>query len=99
MGDPKRNGNDKLDPAPVEMPATVEEVGEPDATEGKPDFGWREIIRQAFVKARQSQEPASSQSELRKDKTKAMLVLGGSAVLMLLLFLGVFSSPQKGQEG
>ena len=55
MGDPKRNGNSKLDPAPVEMPATVEEVGEPDATEGKPDFGWREIIRQAFVKARQSQ--------------------------------------------
>ena len=36
MGDPKRNGNSKLDPAPVEMPATVEEVGESDATEGKP---------------------------------------------------------------
>ena len=98
MGDPKRNGNDKLDPAPVEMPATVEEVGEPDATEGKPDFGWREIIRQAFVKARQSHEATSSQSELRKDKTKAMLVLGGSAVLMLLLFLGVFSSPQRAKK-
>ena len=98
MGDPKRNGNDKLDPAPVEIPATVEEVGEPDATEGKPDFGWREIIRQAFVKARQSQQPANSQSELRKDKTKAMLVLGGSAVLMLLLFLGFFSSPQRAKK-
>ena len=98
MGDPKRNGNDKLDPAPVEIPATVEEVGEPDATEGKPDFGWREIIRQAFEKARQSQQPANSQSELRKDKTKAMLVLGGSAVLMLLLFLGIFSSPQRAKK-
>jgi len=95
MGDPKRDGNSKLDPAPVEMPAKVEEVGEPDATRGKPDFGWREIIRQAFLKARQSQQPTSSQSELRKDKTKAMLVLGGSAVLMLLFFLGIFSSPQR----
>jgi len=98
MGDPKRNGNDKLDPAPVEMPATVEEVGEPDATEGKPDFGWREIIRQAFVKARQSQQPASSQSELRKDKTKAMLVLrlGGAHAPV---FPGRLLFAAEGQEG
>jgi hypothetical protein len=98
MGDPKRNGNDKLDPASVEIPANVVEAGEPEAPDGKPDFGWREIIRQAFVKARQSHEATSSQSELRKDKTKAMLVLGGSAVLMLLLFLGIFSSPQRAKK-
>jgi hypothetical protein len=98
MGDPKRNGNNKLHPTPVEMPAALEEAGEPDAPEGKPAFGWREIIRQAFAKARQSQQPVSARRELSKDKAKAMLVLGGAAVLMLLFFLGIFSSPQKAKK-
>lgn len=56
---------------------------------------WREIIRQAFEKARQVQQPATSRRDLSKDKSKSLLVLGGAAVLMLLIFLGIFSAPQR----
>lgn len=57
--------------------------------------GWREIIRQAFEKARQAQQPVTSRRDLSKDKSKSLLVLVGAAVLMLLIFLGIFSAPQR----
>ena len=98
MADPKKNGNNKSPLTPVEAPAASEEAVETDVLEGKDDPGWREIIRQAFLKARQTYEAPNSRSELRKDKTKGMLVLAGSAVLMLLLFLGFFSSPQRAKK-
>jgi len=98
MADPKKNGNNKSPLTAVEAPAVSEEAVESDVLEGKADPGWREIIRQAFLKARQSHEVPNSRSELRKDKTKGMLVLAGSAVLMLLLFLGFFSSPQRAKK-
>src|SRR5437879_3474092 len=55
----------------------------------------REIFRQAFEKARRSQQPVTSRCELGKDKSKSLLLLAGLAVVVGLLFLGVFSSPAK----
>ena len=57
--------------------------------------GWRNLFRQAFEKARRAQQPVTSRRELGKDKSKALLVLAGTAVVVGLLFLGIFSSPNK----
>jgi hypothetical protein len=70
----------------------------PEAADGKRGIQWRDIIRQAFDKARQTQQPRTTRRELSKDKSKSLVVLGGAAVAMLLLFLGIFSSPQKAKR-
>ena len=57
--------------------------------------GWRDLFRQAFEKARRAQQPVASRRELGKDKSKSLLVLAGAAVVVGLLFLGVFSTPNK----
>ena len=76
---------------PVESALETESIDE--GKRGQP--GWREIFRQAFEKARRSQQPVTSRRELGKDKSKSLLVLAGAAVIVALLFLGVFSSPNK----
>jgi hypothetical protein len=83
---------------PAESRADLEEAAEPEAADGKRGIQWREIIRQAFDKARQTQQPRTTRRELSKDKSKSLLVLGGAAVAMFLLFLGIFSSPQKAKR-
>ena len=98
MADPKQNGNNKLPPVSAETPTPLDRAEESEVLEDGTEPGWREIIRQAFLKARQSHEAPNSRSELRKDKTKAMLVLAGSVALMLLFFLGFFSSPQRAKK-
>jgi hypothetical protein len=56
-----------------------------------------ERILQSFAKARQGSKPPSSavRKELGKDKSKSLFMLVGAAVVVLLFFLAVFSSPQK----
>jgi hypothetical protein len=90
--------NNTLHTTPAESRAEVEEAAEPQAADGKRGIQWREIIRQAFDKARQTQQPRTTRRELSKDKSKSLVVLGGAAVAMLLLFLGIFSSPQKAKR-
>jgi len=90
--------NDTLHATTAESRADLEETAEPEAADGKRGIQWREIIRQAFDKARQTQQPRTTRRELSKDKSKSLLVLGGAAVAMLLLFLGIFSSPQKAKR-
>jgi hypothetical protein len=90
--------NNTLHTTPAESRADLEEAAEPEAADGKRGIQWREIIRQAFDKARQTQQPRTTRRELSKDKSKSLLVLGGAAVAMLLLFLGIFSSPQKAKR-
>jgi hypothetical protein len=87
--------NSTLHTTPAESRADVEEAAEPEAADGKRGIQWREIIRQAFERARQTQQPRTTRRELSKDKSKSLVVLGGAAIVMLLLFLGIFSSPQK----
>jgi hypothetical protein len=90
--------NDTLHGTTPESRAEPEEVSEPVPPDGKRGIQWREIIRQAFDKARQTQQPRTTRRELSKDKSKSLVVLGGAAVAMLLLFLGIFSSPQKAKR-
>ena len=72
--------------------ALQEEPGEEERS-GQPR--WREVFRQAFEKARKAYQPTSSRRELGKDKSKSLLILAGAAVVVVLFFLGVFSSPNK----
>ena len=90
--------NNTLHTTPAESRADVEEAAEPEAADGKRGIQWREIIRQAFERARQTQQPRTTRRELSKDKNKSLVVLGGAALAMLLLFLGIFSSPQKAKK-
>jgi len=55
----------------------------------------REIFHQAFDKARRQQQPVTSRRELGRDRSRSLFLLLGAAVGVLLLFLGVFSSPNK----
>jgi hypothetical protein len=90
--------NDTLHGTTPESRAEPEEVSEPVPPDGKRGIQWREIIRQAFDKARQTQQPRTTRRELSKDKSKSLVVLGGASVAMFLLFLGIFSSPQKAKR-
>jgi hypothetical protein len=90
--------NNTLHTTPTESRPDLVEAAEPEAADGKRGIQWREIIRQAFDKARQTQQPRTTRRELSKDKSKSLVVLGGVAVAMLLLFLGIFSSPQKAKR-
>jgi hypothetical protein len=76
-------------------PSVGEETMESSDQEAAGQPGWREVFRQAFAKARKGQQPVRSQRELGKDKSKSLLVLAGAAVMVILLFLGVFSAPNK----
>ena len=76
-------------------PSVGEETLESSETETASQPGWREVFRQAFEKARKAQQPVRSQRELGKDKSTSLLVLAGAAVMVVLLFLGVFSAPNK----
>jgi len=90
--------NNTLHTTPPESRADLEEAAVQETSDGKRGIQWREIIRQAFDKARQTQQPRTTRRELSKDKSKSLVVLGGAAVAMFLLFLGIFSSPQKAKR-
>ncbi len=82
----------KTEPDSVDKGAlntTVEE--EPDSARGS----WREAFRVALDRARKQQKPRESRQELGRDRTKALVVLVAVAVVLLLLFFGLFSSPNK----
>jgi hypothetical protein len=87
--------NNTLETTSPELRVEQEEAAAQETADARRGFQWREIIRQAFAKARQTQQPTTSRRELSKDKSKSLIVLGGAALAMLLLFLGIFSSPQK----
>jgi hypothetical protein len=61
-----------------------------------PETPW-ERIKAAFRHARRTSQVAKSpgRREMGKDRTKSLVVLLGAAIGMVLVFLGVFSTPQK----
>jgi len=71
---------------------TLNEVPEREETR---KGNWREVFRTAFERARRQQKPAAGRQELGRDKSKALFLLVGAGVALLLLFFGVFSSPKK----
>lgn len=56
---------------------------------------WREVFHTALERARRQQKLVAGRQELGRDKSKALFLLVGAGVALLLLFFGIFSSPQK----
>jgi hypothetical protein len=59
--------------------------------------GWQEILRRAFEKARREGHVANRR-ELGRDRSRSLFLLVGAAIALLLLFLGVFSSPNGAKK-
>lgn len=59
--------------------------------------GWREVFHQAFDKARREQR-VTSQRDLGRDRSRSLVLLAGAAIVVLLLFLGVFSSSNTARK-
>lgn len=64
------------------------------ATEEPAPPGAFQALRTLLEKARRNQQGAPSRKELSRDKSKSFLLLAGAAIALLLIFLGVFSSPK-----
>lgn len=73
-----------------ELPGVEEPLAEEPEPAGRP--GMREILRQAFDKARREQRVVSK-SDKRRDRSRSLFLLAGGAIAVMLLFLVVFSSP------
>ena len=82
-----------------EPPAPGED--QPQATPAEPDHqepvtpSPLQKVRALLDSARRSQPSVASRRELGRDKSKSLFVLVGASVALLLLFLGVFSSPKN----
>ncbi len=64
------------------------------ATEEPASPGAFQTLRTLLEKTRRNQEGAPSRRELSRDKSKSFLLLAGATIALLLIFLGVFSSPK-----
>ena len=58
---------------------------------------WRQIFRQAVEKARRDQG-TTSRRELGRDHSRSLFWLVGAALAIVLLFLGIFSSPNADKK-
>jgi len=58
---------------------------------------WRQIFRQAVEKARRDQG-TTNRRELGRDHSRSLFVLVGAAIAIVLLFLGIFSSPNADKK-
>jgi len=73
----------------VDDPLPAQQLDENDSRPGLKD-----IFQQAFNKA-QRQNQTKSRSGLGRDRSRSLVLLGGAAITVLLLFLMVFSSPNR----
>jgi type IV secretory pathway VirB10-like protein len=64
------------------------------ATEEPVSPGAFQTLRILLEKTRRNQQGAPSRRELSRDKSKSFLLLAGATIALLLIFLGVFSSPK-----
>lgn len=64
------------------------------AAEGPVSPGAFQALRTFLEKTRRNQQGAPSRKELSRDKSKSFLLLAGATIALLLIFLGVFSSPK-----
>lgn len=64
------------------------------ATEEPVSPGAFQTLRTLLEKARLNQQGTPSRRELSRDKSKSFLLLAGATIALLLIFLGVFSSPK-----
>lgn len=84
-------------PAGTPGPATQNaQALEPDLPEKLTGFAkLRQAVTAALDKTRPQQKPGSNRRELGADKSKTVLALGGLGIALILVFLGVFSQPNK----
>lgn len=84
---------------PTNIPARADVVEETPIEESgpAPRPGWREIFHQVFEKTRREQ-PAGNRRELGRDRSRSLFLLVGAAIAVLLLFLGVFSTPNGNKK-
>jgi hypothetical protein len=87
----ENNRNKNTSPSGNEVP----EQELPGETEDCP--GWREIFREAFDRARREHRP-TDRSKLGHDHSRSMFLLAGAAITVVLLFLVVFSSPNRNKR-
>lgn len=59
--------------------------------------GWREIFSQAFDKAR-GEHQVTNRRELGRDRSRSLFLLAGAAIVVLLVFVGIFSSPETARK-
>ena len=59
--------------------------------------GWWEIFCQAFDRARREQR-SMSKSDKGRDRSRSLFLLAGGAIVVMLLFLVVFSSPNGSKK-
>jgi hypothetical protein len=85
------NKEPKTAPANPETEIANEESAPEETGKGN----WREAFLSAFQTARRQQKPAESRQELGRDKSKSLFLLVGVCVVLLLLFLGIFSRPKQ----
>jgi hypothetical protein len=64
------------------------------ATEEPVFPGAFQTLRTLLEKTHRNQQGAPSRRELSRDKSKSFLLLAGATIALLLIFLGVFSSPK-----
>ena len=80
--------------------ATVTSSGEDDSREKATTAeesvspGTFQTLRALLEKTRRNQQGAPSRRELSRDKSKSFLLLAGATVVLLLIFLGLVSSPK-----
>ena len=82
-----------------EIGSSENSPGEQEAIAARPR--WRQIFRQAVEKARKDQG-TTNRRELGRDHSRSLFVLVGAAIAIVLLFLGIFSSPnadKKSRQG
>jgi len=65
------------------------------ATEEPASPGAFQTLRTLLEKTHRNQQGAPSRRELSRDKSKSFLLLAGATIALLLIFLGVFSSPKS----
>jgi hypothetical protein len=84
----------------TEATTSPAEKPQQDESEVETRPGWQALLRQAFEKARRDGKVVN-RKELGRDRSRSLFLLAGAAIMVLLLFLGVFSSPNgaKKSEG
>ncbi|PYV20075.1 MAG: hypothetical protein DMG27_23940, partial [Acidobacteria bacterium] len=88
-------GSEPQEKLEIEREVSAEE---PEAAPEQPQTPWERIkaaLRQTRETPQMRKIPA--RREMGKDRTKSLVLLAGAAIGVVLMFLGVFSSPQKPQ--
>ncbi len=87
--------NDKATVEAAEIGSAEKAPTEQEAIPARPR--WRQIFRQAVEKARRDQG-TTNRRELGRDHSRSLFVLVGAAIAIVLLFLGIFSSPNADRK-